>query len=104
MYGYYLLSSLGINVGWKRYLTQMQMTQFFLMMCQGIANLAIGCKTYPYAIQQLMVWYMLSFLILFANFYFRNYNDEKKGKKDKRANGHIKTSSDNVSGSDKKNE
>jgi len=103
MYGYYLLASLGVNVWWKRYLTQMQMTQFFLMMCQGIANLYIGCKTYPKAILQLMVWYMLSFLILFANFYRQNYNDPKK---DKRENGskNIKPSSDKVNGSDKKRE
>jgi len=98
MYGYYLLASLGVNVWWKRYLTLMQMTQFFLMMCQGIANLSIGCKTYPYAILQLMVWYMVSFLILFANFYFQNYNEPKP-------NGRIKKpSSDKYNGSDNKRE
>jgi len=85
MYSYYLLSSLGFNIWWKRYLTQMQMTQFFLMMCQGIGNIYTSCDKYPYAIMQLMVWYMLSFLLLFGNFYLRSYSGEKRN-----VNGHTK--------------
>jgi len=108
MYGYYLLASLGFKIWWKRYLTQMQMTQFFLMMCQGIANLAIGCNTYPHGMLHLMVWYMFSFLVLFANFYLRNYGKEtSETKSDKKANGvneHSGINGNTKSSSDKKRE
>lgn len=81
MYTYYALSTLGPSVQkylwWKRYLTQIQMVQFVIMMGQSLNGLRIGCR-YTVFIQYLMVGYMISFLILFGMFYKFTYKNKKQ--------------------------
>ncbi|KAI8847404.1 GNS1/SUR4 family-domain-containing protein [Chytridium lagenaria] len=80
MYGYYLLSSLGIKqVSFiKRYITAMQMTQFCCMMVQASFllvypdNYPKGTTPYPRAIASLLFWYMWTMLGLFANFFLKD--------------------------------
>ncbi|KAJ3219900.1 hypothetical protein HDU67_008429 [Dinochytrium kinnereticum] len=80
MYGYYLLSSMGIKqVSFiKRYITAMQMTQFCCMMAQASYLLVHpnpfpeGKEPYPRAIAVVLFWYMWTMLGLFANFFVKD--------------------------------
>ncbi|XP_064482570.1 very long chain fatty acid elongase AAEL008004-like [Ornithodoros turicata] len=76
MYSYYLLSSLGPHMQkylwWKRYLTQLQITQFIVAMFHGSIPLFYDCG-YP----KLYVYFAMPqgvlFLYLFFQFYFKVY-------------------------------
>lgn len=83
MYSYYLLAVL---VGkdekrrkkylwWGRYLTQMQMLQFFLNLCQSVYLLAY--PSYPKFISQILFYYMISLLALFGHFYYSKHVSPK---------------------------
>jgi hypothetical protein len=87
MYGYYMLSTLGINVWWKKYITQLQITQLALFVVQGIFLLFTGAEEFRF-IGVINGTYAMTLLALFLNFYFKNYSGaEAKGraqtKKDK---------------------
>ncbi|XP_043215738.1 elongation of very long chain fatty acids protein 7-like [Amphibalanus amphitrite] len=78
MYSYYLLASLGPRVRpylwWKRYLTQLQLTQFaiILFMALLIQSPGMRCGMPPYSTAMTMS-YLVVLTILFANFYIRSY-------------------------------
>jgi hypothetical protein len=83
MYGYYLLSSVGIKqVSFiKKYITMMQMTQFCCMLVQSVYLLMkfpvhpSGAEPFPESLAMMLFWYMISMLTLFGNFFI---NDRKK--------------------------
>ncbi|XP_050039015.1 very long chain fatty acid elongase AAEL008004-like [Dermacentor andersoni] len=81
MYSYYFLSLLGPAVRkhlwWKRYLTQLQMFQFAVLIAHGLVPLFLECG-YPLAHVYIGLPQGLFFLVMFLNFYLRNYNDRKK--------------------------
>lgn len=77
MYSYYCLAAMGPNVRkylwWKKYLTQLQMSQFIVAMIHGILPLFYECgynKTFSYLITGVAIL----FFALFSNFYIKNYN------------------------------
>jgi len=83
MYYYYAQSARGVTVSWKKYLTLLQITQFVL-------DLVIP-QTYLYYLygaqvtcsgSETVLWFgegvILSFLILFIQFYSSTYKSEKK--------------------------
>uniref|UniRef100_A0A6B2LE85 Elongation of fatty acids protein n=1 Tax=Arcella intermedia TaxID=1963864 RepID=A0A6B2LE85_9EUKA len=81
MYTYYLLSSLGITVWWKKYITKLQMMQFFLnILHSAIALLLPECGDMPRWMGYGMVTYMLSLLVLFLKFYAGAYSGKKHQK------------------------
>ncbi|CAH2211283.1 jg22458, partial [Pararge aegeria aegeria] len=77
MYAYYGISSLGPEyakyVWWKKHLTKVQLIQFILVLC----NLYYQQKLTPCPIPALFHYYCLSciisFFVLFMNFYLRSY-------------------------------
>jgi hypothetical protein len=87
MYYYYFISSFGVQVWWKKYLTQLQIFQFIiteaLNVFWGIAQfyLGWGCAgtNFGFAFGHFI---LISFLILFINFYMSAYKkpqgDNKK--------------------------
>jgi len=90
MYGYYLLSGLGVKqVSFvKKYITMMQMTQFVTMMIQAsydiwkgvfasYEGLQKGQKPYPLGLSVLLWVYMVSMLALFYNFFKNDRRREK---------------------------
>ncbi|KAI9298149.1 delta6 fatty acid elongase [Neoconidiobolus thromboides FSU 785] len=99
MYGYYLLSALGFkSVSFvKKYITMGQMTQFALNFIQASYNIVDRNYlrpqvheqglAYPYALSVLLWFYMISMLVLFANFYIQDrirqskLKSQQKGKK-----------------------
>eukprot|EP00003_Mantamonas_plastica_P022382 TRINITY_DN3790_c0_g1_i4.p1 TRINITY_DN3790_c0_g1~~TRINITY_DN3790_c0_g1_i4.p1 ORF type:complete len:193 (-),score=71.08 TRINITY_DN3790_c0_g1_i4:20-598(-) len=71
----------------KAVITQLQMIQFLLNMIQGLASIyGPGCyNVYPSWLCYLLVYYMITLLILFGNFYIKAYNKAAADKKEKKA-------------------
>jgi hypothetical protein len=82
MYYYYGLTTLGIKVSWGKYLTLMQMTQFVTMIVHSGYLVFKGC---PYPLVTTLVYhlYVVSLLLLFAQFYVSKHG--LGGKKTKSA-------------------
>lgn len=79
MYTYYGLSifpSLRRFLWWKRYLTQLQLTQFCAFVGQAVYALHDDCG-FPRWMGYGMILYMVSMLTLFGNFYFRTYRNAR---------------------------
>ncbi|CAI6344962.1 unnamed protein product [Macrosiphum euphorbiae] len=76
MYSYYALSAFGPKIEkylwWKKYLTMLQLIQFTTALFLGIHGIKSGCK-FPIWMQYLLVIYMISFIVLFGNFYANAY-------------------------------
>ncbi|KAL6435978.1 hypothetical protein ACFW04_005661 [Cataglyphis niger] len=76
MYSYYGLAALGPSVAkylwWKKYLTILQLIQFTSALILGINGIRSGCD-FPLWMQYALVIYMLSFIVLFGNFYAKAY-------------------------------
>jgi len=87
MYMYYLIASLLPKdektrkkyLWWGRYLTQMQMFQFFLNLLQ--AAYCWQFSPYPKFMSQLLLVYMVTLLGLFGNFYISKHHAAAKTKK-----------------------
>ncbi|CAM6099383.1 unnamed protein product [Calypogeia fissa] len=90
MYLYYLLAAtLGKDekvrrkyLWWGKYLTQLQMFQFCLNLAQAYTNLKNNAP-YPRFLSTILFYYMISLLVLFANFYVHRYtspSEKKEGK------------------------
>jgi len=75
MYSYYTLTALGRSPWWKKYLTQLQLTQFGLLICHGIYG---GLFTDDH-VYWFYVAYEISMMVCFLQFYDRAYkkNDKK---------------------------
>ncbi len=82
MYGYYFVSALGPQyrkyLGWKQYLTIIQITQFFINLGFLLNFLVFQPCDFPLWMPKLMTAYMISFIILFGNFYMRTYKKKPK--------------------------
>ncbi|XP_034824496.1 very long chain fatty acid elongase 7-like [Maniola hyperantus] len=84
MYAYYGISSLGPEyakyVWWKKHLTKVQLMQFILVLC----NLHYQQKLTPCPVPALFHYFCLSsiisFFVLFTNFYVRSYVAKSKKK------------------------
>uniref|UniRef100_A0A7S0WT84 Very-long-chain 3-oxoacyl-CoA synthase n=1 Tax=Pyramimonas obovata TaxID=1411642 RepID=A0A7S0WT84_9CHLO len=63
---------------WGRYLTQMQMFQFFMNLIQAVY--CLNFSPYPKFLSQLLVVYMVTLLMLFGNFYYMKHCASKKQK------------------------
>jgi elongation of very long chain fatty acids protein 4 len=85
MYTYYFVTLHTKQVWWKSALTMGQMVQFVLMNSQAVYILVTGCGSYPTRITQAYMYYILSLLVLFANFYVSSYI-LKGGRKDIKKN------------------
>lgn len=81
MYSYYFLAtfpSMRPYLGWKKYLTQMQIVQFLIIIACCLQPLVIpGCK-FPRALLMIMVAFSFVFIYLFVDFYLKCYNQNKK--------------------------
>lgn len=103
MYTYYGISVLGPEfqkyLWWKRYLTKIQLIQFLAGMFHAAQSLFVRCE-YPVWMQWALIFYGLSILSLFLNFYFHAYIHPKKTKKPAESsngtakNGHIQQNGD----------
>jgi len=83
MYWYYFKASLGQSVWWKRYLTQLQMTQFVINFAGLILWLYLeyyyDCAGI-YSCNFICLFTMTTFFLLFLRFYIRAYQQPRKPK------------------------
>ena len=65
---------------WKKYLTQLQLIQFAIMMTHAVTNLYFGCA--QDAPRQMMIYlaYIFSLFLLFIRFYAKSYNQKTRQK------------------------
>ncbi|KAL4235653.1 hypothetical protein ACF0H5_004048 [Mactra antiquata] len=81
MYSYYTLAAIGPHMQkylwWKRYLTTMQLMQFFAFVVHTGYNLLIDCD-FPRGYNIAVFLYAISLIVLFGNFFSRTYIDKKK--------------------------
>jgi len=86
MYSYYFMATypaLRPYLGWKKYLTQMQIFQFFIIIACCMQPLFIpGCK-FPRSFLAIMVAFSIIFLFLFVDFYMKAYKKRPKLTEDK---------------------
>ncbi|KAL1505885.1 hypothetical protein ABEB36_005340 [Hypothenemus hampei] len=79
LYTYYGLSVFGPNVTkylwWKKYLTILQLIQFTCALILGANGIRTGCE-FPLWMHYTLIFYMLSFIVLFGNFYIKAYMDK----------------------------
>lgn len=78
MYMYYFVSYHTKDIWWKKYLTGLQIIQFFLMNAHAWILTYLGCCQTPPVIHKLYTWYILTLIALFAHFYYVNYIAKKK--------------------------
>lgn len=77
MYTYYAISAAGVDVGrkhvaWKKILTKLQLAQFILIIIYLFGLSICDCE-FPRGLAPAMTFNVLTFLILFLNFYKRAY-------------------------------
>ncbi|CAF0992465.1 unnamed protein product [Brachionus calyciflorus] len=76
MYAYYGLSALGPSVQkylwWKRYITQIQLLQFFAVMTHSIVNYFADCP-FPKGFSMSYLVYGMIITAFFINFYVQSY-------------------------------
>mmetsp|Transcript_26412 Transcript_26412/g.37184 ORF Transcript_26412/g.37184 Transcript_26412/m.37184 type:complete len:280 (-) Transcript_26412:43-882(-) len=80
MYSYYFISTFGINVFWKRYLTQLQISQLSFFVIQGIWLFIKGDPEFRF-IGIMNGIYALTILVLFVQFYVQTYSKPRDTKK-----------------------
>lgn len=99
MYTYYALAALGPQLRpylwWKRYLTQLQMSQFVALMVHGAIPVFYDCGFPPY-FGYLTIFEAVLFFGLFFNFYVKTYHRNSARLEANRAskeasNGHQET-------------
>ncbi|XP_054764826.2 very long chain fatty acid elongase 4-like [Lytechinus pictus] len=83
MYSYYALSALGPHMQkyltWKKYLTQLQLVQFFMVLFHTGLNIFVECS-FPQGFNYAVFLYAISMVLLFGNFYSKSYHKEKTEK------------------------
>jgi len=78
MYSHYLLATLGIKAWWKKYLTQLQISQLSMFVVQGISLLFTGAEEFKF-IGLINGIYAFTILALFMDFYRRSYGKGEDG-------------------------
>jgi len=79
MYSHYLITSFGINNPFKKYITQMQITQFIILFIHPLFVIKYE-KIFPIRYSYIQLLYQIQMITLFTNFYYKNYinNTSKK--------------------------
>lgn len=80
MYIYYFLSAFGPDIQkhlwWKKYLTTLQLVQFFLVLIHSLLPLATGCEV-PKFISVMYGALSVAFFVMFYNFYQTKYKKKE---------------------------
>lgn len=90
MYTYYGLSACGPSIQpylwWKKYLTKLQLGQFFICLVSCVNSLYVDCD-FPRWMHYALLLYAFSLIVLFLNFYVHAYIKGKSKKSQPNANG-----------------
>jgi len=87
MYGYYFLATLNIQVSWKKYLTQLQISQLSFFCIHGL-SIFFFCSPDFRLVGVVNGIYAFSVLLLFLNFYRKSYtaSSSSRGKSKEKSN------------------
>ncbi|XP_069126862.1 very long chain fatty acid elongase 4-like [Argopecten irradians] len=81
MYSYYGLSALGPHMKkylwWKRYLTVLQLSQFFAVIVHTGYNMTTNCS-FPTGFNYAVFIYAITLVLLFSNFFKNTYSKSKE--------------------------
>ncbi|KAK3090784.1 hypothetical protein FSP39_014607 [Pinctada imbricata] len=80
MYLYYALAAIPAcrpYLWWKKYITKLQLSQFFIILYHTLQTGFTGCD-FPMWSQILLTSYMLLLIVLFGNFYVQAYIKKKR--------------------------
>lgn len=77
MYTYYHLASLGKDVWWKKYITVMQLIQFYICLVHAVHTFFIPNCDFPRWLASLQAAESIFFIITFTRFYFHSYQRKK---------------------------
>jgi hypothetical protein len=84
MYGYYALTALGVQIPWKRAVTDMQMVQFVLVSVQSAyeayLTYYVQKPVYPFWLGALQFFVMMTMLAMFSVFYTKKYKKDVAAK------------------------
>ncbi|XP_034041614.1 elongation of very long chain fatty acids protein 5 [Thalassophryne amazonica] len=89
MYSYYGLSSIPAMrpyLWWKKYITQLQLIQFFLTVFHTMSAVIWPCG-FPMGWLYFQISYMITLIILFSNFYIQTYKKRIVSHKKEHHNG-----------------
>ncbi|XP_029305587.1 very long chain fatty acid elongase 5 [Cottoperca gobio] len=89
MYSYYGLSAIPAMrpyLWWKKYITQLQLIQFFLTMSQTMCAVIWPCD-FPKGWLYFQISYMVVLVFLFSNFYIQTYKKHSGSLKKEHQNG-----------------
>lgn len=93
MYAYYGLAAMGPSMRkhlwWKKYITQMQLVQFAIIVTHAVTGMLNPKCTYPSGFSMAFIGYGCLFAFLFSNFYSHSY--KKPDANGHVANGHAKS-------------
>ncbi|XP_071631527.1 very long chain fatty acid elongase 7 [Temnothorax longispinosus] len=82
MYTHYLLASMKINTSaWKKYITQLQLVQFFVITLHYLQLVWVKDCGFPLWPAYIMVPQNLFMIILFGDFYYKTYIKKKPASK-----------------------
>lgn len=101
MYSYYLLSAMGPAMQkylwWKKYMTVLQLMQFWAILFHTSMAIYLDCG-YPKLYCWSLIFYVLSHIALFSNFYYQTYTKKKRAGHAKKTdqNGTAKPVSNNI--------
>lgn len=97
LYSYYLLSTMGVYVKWKRAITDLQVLQFVILFLFS-AYLLCCVHTHPVAFWYTMFagFQTVMFLVLFGNFYVRAYLTKEGRAKQRRLNMSVRESNRHI--------
>eukprot|EP01108_Squamamoeba_japonica_P001992 TRINITY_DN1905_c0_g3_i2.p1 TRINITY_DN1905_c0_g3~~TRINITY_DN1905_c0_g3_i2.p1 ORF type:complete len:293 (-),score=93.36 TRINITY_DN1905_c0_g3_i2:100-936(-) len=84
MYSYYFFSALGFRVWFKKYITQMQLIQFFIGVVHCVLGVVYDCGREFAWMYKANALYMTSFIILFGSFYINSYGKKDSASKKKK--------------------
>nr|BBL33560.1 elongation of very long chain fatty acids protein 5 [Gymnachirus melas] len=89
MYSYYGLSAIPAMrpyLWWKRYITQLQLIQFFLTVAHTVCGTMWPCG-FPMSWMVFQISYMVTLIILFSNFYTQTYKKHSSSRTKDQRNG-----------------
>lgn len=78
MYYYYELANQGKNVWWKKYITVLQLIQFYVVLVHALHTFLIPGCNYPKWIAGLQVAESVFFIVTFTRFYTQSYKRSSK--------------------------
>nr|CDS33990.1 elongation of very long chain fatty acids [Hymenolepis microstoma] len=78
MYAYYGAAALGIKSVQKRWITVLQLVQFFIGVIFGISLLYNDCIFIPWPLIYLGLAYGATIILLFINFYRKEYTEKPR--------------------------